>query len=207
MGSLARQASLGLATRVWPRINWAACHRRARSLQRRIVQAVQAGAWRQVKRLSSLLVHSLAGRAFAVKRVTEKAGKKTPGVDGDLWNTPAKKANAVARIGRWQGYRSAPLRAGVYPQEKRPATPAVDPNPDRPGTASGLSPGVAPRGRDDGGPALLRRSAHASVRGGHRPGFQGPAAAKLRHLDLGRGYPRVVRSYLFVVDRRTHRQE
>jgi RNA-directed DNA polymerase len=45
----------------------------------------------------------LAARAFAVKRVTEKAGKKTPGVEGALWNTPAKNATAGARIGRWQG--------------------------------------------------------------------------------------------------------
>ncbi len=67
MGSLELQASLGLATtRTWHRINWAACHRRVRSLQRRIVQAVQAGAWRKVKRLSYLLVHSFAARALAV---------------------------------------------------------------------------------------------------------------------------------------------
>jgi RNA-directed DNA polymerase len=73
--------------------------------------------WRKVKRLSYLLVHSFAGRALAVKRVTENAGKKTPGGDGDLWNTPAKKANAVARIGRWQGYRSAPLRRVYIPKK------------------------------------------------------------------------------------------
>jgi len=88
-----------------------------RSLQRRIVQAVLAGAWRKVKRLSYLWVHSLAARALAVKRVTENPGKKTPGVDGDLWNTPAKKANAVARLGRWQGYRSAPLRRVYIPKK------------------------------------------------------------------------------------------
>ena len=57
------QASSGLTTPRWHQVNWAACHRRVRSLQRRIVQAVQAGAWRQVKRLSSLLVHSFAARA------------------------------------------------------------------------------------------------------------------------------------------------
>jgi RNA-directed DNA polymerase len=117
MGSLVLQASSGLATTAWHRYNWAACHRQVRSLQRRIVQAVLAGAWRKVKRLSYLLVHSFAARALAVKRVTENAGKKTPGVDGDLWNTPAKKANAVARIGRWQGYRSAPLRRVYIPKK------------------------------------------------------------------------------------------
>jgi hypothetical protein len=56
-------ASSGLATPAWHSRNWARCYRRVRSLQRRIVQAVQAGAWRKVKRLSYLLVHSCAARA------------------------------------------------------------------------------------------------------------------------------------------------
>ncbi len=63
MGSLVRQASSGRAVRDWHRITWGACHRRVRSLQRRIVQAVQTGAWRKVKRLSSRLVHACAARA------------------------------------------------------------------------------------------------------------------------------------------------
>jgi RNA-directed DNA polymerase len=117
MGSLELQASSGLAMTAWHQINWASCHRQVRSLQRRIVQAVQAGVWRKVKRLSYLLVHSFAGRALAVKRVTENTGKKTPGVDGDLWDTPAKKAQAVARIGRWRGYRPAPLKRIYIPKK------------------------------------------------------------------------------------------
>jgi len=103
--------------RTWHRINWAACYRQVRSLQRRIVQAVQAGAWRKVKRLSSLLVHSCAARAIAVKRVTEHTGKKMPGVDGDLWDTPEKTAHAVARIGRGRGYRPAPLKRISIPKK------------------------------------------------------------------------------------------
>ena len=63
------------------------------------------------------MVHSFAARALAVKRVTENAGKKTAGVDGALWNSPAKKAKAVARIGRWRGYRAAPLRRISIPQK------------------------------------------------------------------------------------------
>src|SRR5438132_910778 len=113
-----RQASSGLmTTRPWHTINWAACHRQGRSRQRRIVQAVQAGAWRKVKRLRSLLVHSFAARAFAVKRVTKHAGKKTPGVDNDLWDTPEKKATAVTRLGPWRAYRPRPLKRLSIPKQ------------------------------------------------------------------------------------------
>jgi RNA-directed DNA polymerase len=117
MSSLERQASSDLTTITWHRMNWAMCHRRVRSLQRRIVQAVQAGAWRKVKRLSYLLAHSFAARALAVKRVTENTGKKTPGVDGDLWDTPEKKAHAVERIERWQRYRPMPLKRIYIPKK------------------------------------------------------------------------------------------
>ena len=117
MSSTLLQASSGLATSAWHQINWAACHRRVRSLQRRIVQAVQAGAWRKVKRLSYLLVHSFAARALAVKRVIENKGKKTPGIDGELWDSPKKKAEAVVRIGRWRGYQPQPLKR-IYLSKK-----------------------------------------------------------------------------------------
>src|SRR5262249_34528197 len=129
MRSPALQASSDRTMRAWHRINWAACHRRVRSLQRRIVQAVQAGAWRKVKRLSYLLVHSVAGRALAVKRVTENTGKKTPGVDGELWDTPEKKAHAVERIGRWRGYRPAPLKRIYIPKKNGPQRPLSIPTP------------------------------------------------------------------------------
>jgi RNA-directed DNA polymerase len=120
---MALQASSGLTTPRWPQVNWAAGHRRVRSLQRRIVQAVQAGAWRQVKRLSSLLVHSCAARAVAVRRVTEHTGKKTPGVDNELWETPEKKAIAIDRIGHWRGYRPRPLQRLYMPKKNGPQRP------------------------------------------------------------------------------------
>ena len=117
MSSHELQASLGQTVNRWHGINWAACYRRIRSLQRRIVQAVQAGAWRKVKRLTYLVVHSFAARAIAVKRVTENTGKKTPGVDGEVWNTPDQKAQAIERIGQWQGYRPLPLRRLYIPKK------------------------------------------------------------------------------------------
>jgi RNA-directed DNA polymerase len=123
MGNRALQASSGPAPAAWHRSNGARGYRRVRALQRRIVQAVPAGAWRKVKRRSSLVVHSLAARALAVKRVTENTGKKTAGVDGERWSTPAQKAAAVARIGRWRGDRPAPLKRLDLPKKKGPQPP------------------------------------------------------------------------------------
>jgi RNA-directed DNA polymerase len=124
---MALQASSGLTTPRWHQVNWAACHRRVRSLQRRIVQAVQAGAWRKVKRLSSLLVHSCAARALAVRRVTEHTGTKTPGIDNDLWETPEKKATAIDRMGQWRGYRPRPLQRLSLPKNNGTQRPRAMP--------------------------------------------------------------------------------
>jgi RNA-directed DNA polymerase len=101
----------------WHGIDWAGCYRRVRSLQRRIVQAVPAGARRKVKRLRYLLVHSFAARALAVKRVIENKGKKTPGVDGERWETPEQKAAAVTRIGQWRSYQPQPLKRLAIPKK------------------------------------------------------------------------------------------
>src|SRR5712692_412126 len=117
MSSIALQASSGLTTAAWHGIDWTGCYRRVRSPQRRIVQAGQRGAWRKGKRLSYLLVHSFAARALAVKRVIENTGKKTPGVDGERWETPEQKAVAVARIGQWHRYRPQPLKRIVIPKK------------------------------------------------------------------------------------------
>jgi RNA-directed DNA polymerase len=117
MSSSALQASSGQRIPTWHSIDWAGCYRRVRSLQRRIVQAMQRGAWRKVKRLSYLLVHSFAARALAVRRVTENAGKKTPGVDGERWETPEQKATAVTRIRQWQHYRPRPLKRIAIPKK------------------------------------------------------------------------------------------
>ena len=129
---MALQASSGLTTPPWHTINWAACPRQVRSLQRRIVQAVPAGAWRQGKRRRSLVVHSCAARAFAVKRGTEHAGNQTPGVENALWDTPEKNATAVSRRGPWGGYRPKPLHRLSSPKKNGTQRPrAIPPMDDR----------------------------------------------------------------------------
>lgn len=100
----------------WHAVDWHAAHAVVRRLQARIVKAVQAGRWGKVKALQHLLTHSFAGKALAVRRVTENSGKRTSGVDGVLWDTPSAKAKAVTALER-RGYRPAPLRR-VYIAKK-----------------------------------------------------------------------------------------
>lgn len=88
-------------------INWQQAHTMVRRLQARIVKATQAGRWGKVRALQRLLTHAFSAKAVAVKRVTEHQGKRTPGVDGVLWETPEKKAQAVATL-RQHGYRTQP---------------------------------------------------------------------------------------------------
>jgi RNA-directed DNA polymerase len=93
----------------WHAIDWRQAHRDVRRLQARIVKATQAERWGKVKALQRLLARSYSAKILAVKRVTENDGKRTPGVDGELWDTPHKKAHAVQAL-RQRGYRPQPLR-------------------------------------------------------------------------------------------------
>lgn len=99
----------------WYEIDWKQVHREVRRLQARIVKATQEGKWCKVKALQHLLTRSFSGRALAVKRVTENRGKNTPGVDGIIWDTPAKKMKAVREL-RQRGYRPQPLRRVYIPK-------------------------------------------------------------------------------------------
>ena len=93
----------------WNRIYWKKVYRNVRRLQARIVKALEEKRWGKMKALQWLLTHSFSGKALAVKRVTENRGKKTPGVDGEVWDTPQKKARGIQRL-RQHGYRTQPRR-------------------------------------------------------------------------------------------------
>ncbi|MCP4698307.1 MAG: hypothetical protein GY862_15850, partial [Gammaproteobacteria bacterium] len=107
----------------WHAIDWRRILRNVRRLQVRIVKAVKAGKWRLVRKLQHLLNHSMSGKLLAVRRVTENRGKKTPGVDGIVWDTPEKKINAVHEAMRQKRYKAQPLRRLYIPKKngkKRP---------------------------------------------------------------------------------------
>src|SRR5437870_12157523 len=59
--------------------------------------------------------YSYSGKVLAVRRVTENSGKKTPGVDREVWDTPEKEIQAVYEL-KQGGYHPRPLRRVYIPK-------------------------------------------------------------------------------------------
>ena len=106
----------------WHEIDWDKANREVRRMQARIVEATKAGRWGKVRALQHLLTHSFYAKALAVKRVTENQGKKTPGVDGNVWDTPQAKTEAIASLRR-HGYKPMPLRRVHIPKNNGKTRP------------------------------------------------------------------------------------
>jgi RNA-directed DNA polymerase len=99
----------------WDQIHWPTVHDRVRGLQTRIAQATREQDWRRTKALQRFLVNSFSAKVLAVKRVSENDGKRTPGVDGEIWCTPEAKWQAIQRLDS-RGLRPQPLRRVYIPK-------------------------------------------------------------------------------------------
>lgn len=106
----------------WHSIKWKQVYANVRRLQVRIVKAIKAGKWSKVKALQHILTHSFSAKALAVRRVTENSGKKTPGVDGVIWDSPEKKATAIESL-KQHGYKPLPLRRIYIPKGNNKTRP------------------------------------------------------------------------------------
>ncbi|MGH8055986.1 MAG: reverse transcriptase domain-containing protein [Candidatus Entotheonellia bacterium] len=84
----------------WHAINWRKVLRPVRRLHMRIAEAMRRGRRGKVHAVRRILTRALSAACWAVRRVTENEGKKTPGVDGVVWSTPEAKQNAVRTIQR-----------------------------------------------------------------------------------------------------------
>ncbi len=100
----------------WHAIDWYAVNAKVRTTQIRIAKASKDQDWRRVKALQRSLIRSFAARALAVKRVTENTGKRTAGVDGELWDTPTSKWEAIHALKQQRGYQARPLRRVYIPK-------------------------------------------------------------------------------------------
>lgn len=99
----------------WDALEWQTIEANVSRLQARIVKAVQENRWNKVRALSYLLTRSMSGKCLAARRVTSTKGRNTPGVDGIIWDSPAKRfAGALSLKSR--GYTPAPLRRIYIPK-------------------------------------------------------------------------------------------
>ncbi|MFL9907968.1 reverse transcriptase N-terminal domain-containing protein [Paraburkholderia sp. RL17-337-BIB-A] len=80
-----------------------------------LAKAVRENRWGKAKVLQRLLTRSHNGKMLAVKRVTENRDKRTPGVDGGIWSSPAARWNGMLSL-RHRGYRTMPLRRVYIPK-------------------------------------------------------------------------------------------
>jgi RNA-directed DNA polymerase len=112
--SALRAASSG-ELKDWHLIDWGLVQMFVGKMQVRIAQAEKDKDYRRVKRLQRSLVRSWQAKALAVRKVTENRGKRTSGVDRELWPSPEAKWNAVCRLNK-SGYRAKPLRRVWIPK-------------------------------------------------------------------------------------------
>ena len=109
------RSALSGAPQDWFAINWRRVERNVRGTQIRIAKATLEGNWRRVKALQRMLTRSWSAKALAVQRVTQNQGKRTAGVDRELWDSPERRWNAIDELKR-RGYKSLPLRRVFIPK-------------------------------------------------------------------------------------------
>ncbi len=99
----------------WHSIDWKLVMKFVGKAQQRIAQAAMNKDFRRVARLQRNLVRSWQAKALAVRKVTTNRGKRTSGIDRELWGTPKSKWAAVCRLGSAR-YKASPLRRVYIPK-------------------------------------------------------------------------------------------
>lgn len=96
-------------SRQWETIDWGKAEKEVNRLQARIAKAVREKKWHTAKRLQYLLTHSYYAKVLAVRKVISNRGKRTAGIDKELWRSPSAKMRGVLRLTD-KGYKAKPLR-------------------------------------------------------------------------------------------------
>ncbi len=106
-----------LAATQWSTIDWGHVETNVRRLQERIYRATERQDWKRVRSLQKLLTQSMSNRLLAIRRVTqENRGRHTPGVDGEVYDSPTKRMALSRENLTLQGYRPRPVRRVYIPK-------------------------------------------------------------------------------------------
>ena len=92
-----------------------------RKLQIRIAKAVSQNNWRKVKSLSRLLTNSFYAKQLAILKVVTNKGKRTAGVDKEIWTK--EDIISKTKVLKRRGYKPLPLKRIYIPKKngkKRP---------------------------------------------------------------------------------------
>ncbi len=116
MAEKLKVSGASLACSHWQSISWSQAEEQVGRLQMRIAKATREGKHGRASALQWILTHSFYAKVLAVKRVSQNKGSKTPGVDGVIWNSDAKKIAAVNQLKR-RGYQPQPLRRVYIPKK------------------------------------------------------------------------------------------
>jgi RNA-directed DNA polymerase len=108
----------------WAEIEWGKVERNVRRLQERIYRASQQQDWRRVRSLQKLLVNSWSNKLLSIRQVTqENEGKGTAGIDGQLYETSAKRLALSQELKPLNQHQPLPVRRVYIPKangQRRP---------------------------------------------------------------------------------------
>jgi RNA-directed DNA polymerase len=102
----------------WDEVPWHSIEDDVRRLRQRIFKASQAGDLKRVRNLQKLMLRSRSNTLHSVRRVTQhNAGRKTPGVDGEVALTSLDRAQvAVAVHRRTRSWQARPVKRVFIPK-------------------------------------------------------------------------------------------
>jgi RNA-directed DNA polymerase len=107
----------------WHSLKWREIFKYVTNLQRELVVAYKNDDWKTIYFLQNKLMMSFEGRAIAVRKTVSNDGKKTPGIDKEIWNNPSDKFLAISRlreilVKKTGSYQSGPIRRVWVPKSK-----------------------------------------------------------------------------------------